>query len=155
MVCGWIARLTAATVLWHAVTGCCLHHGHGLTLLPTASARSLSRTGCQCGDATALTAKLEAGRHMADTCTDHPHAPHGCPGGDPTECTEVRCVFPNPESPVAAPALAEGWAPSLLSDVAAIENLRHAWAVRPSFRRPAASLALGLRPHLALHVLQI
>ena len=130
--------LTAGTVLWHAVAGCCTHHDH-------ATHEQHEH------DVACATAESHADEsHHDDDCEHHDEAPASEPAApcDEAECSFVAATWSSPVELLGKHLLVS----SVADDVAAVLVEPHAvdgYAPEVAVRPPP------LRVHLALGILLI
>lgn len=143
-----LVMLTCAGVLWHALVGCCAHHGHE----STRPAISASCEGCSHADressATGVPARPHsAGVALESICCDH--------GGSDRDCSEERCAFPDPRSS-GEPQLETTGDYSLIAFAAFSVGVERASSLSVVCSHdPPPSPGGAMRRHLALGVLRI
>lgn len=166
-MCRWLAiMVTAASVLWHAVVGCCAHHDHDQSYLAAAKAgtdaaaqapaKPVERKGRGCckhkAAATPPTVPATAGSHAATNAapssTKHPTGSRL-----PQSCGEEQCSFIASEivhaSDFVCDSSATFWITGEFADYGFTPAVQSHWRSDHNDRPPQ------LRSHLALNILLI
>lgn len=111
-----ITFVTAVSVLWHAMAGCCAHHDHDHLTAQTCKLHHcgdhepanenalVGASHCHhahgCSDpVTATVSVVNLAEVLAADCSS-PQFPSSCPCDAPSHCSEQTCAFAAPETPV-------------------------------------------------------